>query len=171
MIHQFSMTEPAFVPKTDFRVGVLHTATHSYVKTLYVLEECKFSSDGSYRSGLVCWKADSFLSFFSLFRTTPVAYGISQARDQIGATAIGLHHSHSNARSEVCLQPYTTAHSNAGSLTHWSRPGIEPASSVDASWIRYCWAMMETPKSWPLMVILSGICIFLGLSMPQEASF
>ena len=24
---------------------------------------------------------------------------------------------------------YTTAHSNAGSLTHWMRPGIEPASS------------------------------------------
>ena len=24
---------------------------------------------------------------------------------------------------------YTTAHGNAGSLTHWARPGIEPASS------------------------------------------
>ena len=27
------------------------------------------------------------------------------------------------------LQAYTTAHCNAGSLTHWARPGIEPASS------------------------------------------
>ena len=23
---------------------------------------------------------------------------------------------------------YTTAHSNTGSLTHWTRPGIEPAT-------------------------------------------
>ena len=50
------------------------------------------------------------------------------ARDQIGATAAGLHHSHSNTRSEPCLT-YTTAHSNSGSLTHWVRPGIQPTSS------------------------------------------
>ena len=42
---------------------------------------------------------------FLLFRATPMAYGGSQARGQIGATAAGLHHSHSNARSELCLQP------------------------------------------------------------------
>ena len=40
---------------------------------------------------------------------------------------------------------YTTAHSNAGSLTHWVRPGIEPASS----WILFIfitkWATMGTP--------------------------
>ena len=39
-----------------------------------------------------------------------------------------LHHGHSNgiwAESST----YTTAHGNARSLTHWVRPGIEPASS------------------------------------------
>ena len=43
-------------------------------------------------------------SFFScllslLFRAAPVAYQGSQARGGIGATAAGLHHSHSNIRA------------------------------------------------------------------------
>ena len=38
-----------------------------------------------------------------LFRTTPAAYRSSQARGQMGAAAAGLHHSHSNARSEPHL--------------------------------------------------------------------
>ena len=42
-----------------------------------------------------------------------MAYGGSWARDLIGAAAAGLHDSHSNT----------------GSLTHWARPGIEPATS------------------------------------------
>ena len=53
-----------------------------------------------------------FLSF-CLFRAAPSANGGSQAREPVGATAARLHHSHSNT----------------GSLTHWSRPGIEPATS------------------------------------------
>ena len=43
--------------------------------------------------------------FFGLFRTTPVAYGGSQARVQIGAVAAGLCHSHSNTGSKPRLQP------------------------------------------------------------------
>ena len=42
---------------------------------------------------------------FCLFRAAPAAYGGSQARNQIGATAAGLHHSHSNVGSEPRLQP------------------------------------------------------------------
>ena len=42
---------------------------------------------------------------FLLLRTTPTAYGSSQARDGIGATAAGLHHSHGNAGSEPHLRP------------------------------------------------------------------
>ena len=34
-----------------------------------------------------------------------MAYGGSQARGQIGAIAEGLHHSHSNTRSEPHLEP------------------------------------------------------------------
>ena len=32
-------------------------------------------------------------------------------------------------KSELQLSAYTIAHSKARSLTHWVRPGIEPASS------------------------------------------
>ena len=47
------------------------------------------------------------LGFFSFFGGGPktVVYGDSQARGPIGATAAGLHHSHSNAGSELCLRP------------------------------------------------------------------
>ena len=43
--------------------------------------------------------------FFGLFRAAPTTYGGSQARDRMGAVAAGLHHSHSNAGSELRLQP------------------------------------------------------------------
>ena len=53
------------------------------------------------------------LFFFGLFRATLAAYGSSQSRGQIGAVAVGLCHSHSNPRSEQCLQTIqqlTTTH-------------------------------------------------------------
>ena len=43
--------------------------------------------------------------YFLLFMAAPMAYGGSQARCQTGAAAAGLHHSHSNAGSELCLRP------------------------------------------------------------------
>ena len=58
-----------------------------------------------------CQQLDFIL--FLLFRTTPTAYGGSQARGRIGAVAAGLCQSHSNV-----FVTYTTAHGNAGSLTH-----------------------------------------------------
>ena len=46
-----------------------------------------------------------FFFFFCLFRAAPAAYGGSQARGLMRATAAGLHHSHSHSRSELHLQP------------------------------------------------------------------
>ena len=43
--------------------------------------------------------------FFIFSRASPVAYGGSQARGPIGAVAVSLHQSHSNAGYEPCLQP------------------------------------------------------------------
>ena len=43
--------------------------------------------------------------FFFFFRATPAAYGVSQARGQIGAVAADLHHSHNNVGAEACVQP------------------------------------------------------------------
>ena len=42
---------------------------------------------------------------YLLFRAAPAAYGGSQARGRVGAIAAGLHHSHSNAGSELHLWP------------------------------------------------------------------
>ena len=46
-----------------------------------------------------------FIFFFGLFRATPMAYGGSQARGQIGPVATSLRRSNSNAGSEPRLQP------------------------------------------------------------------
>ena len=54
-----------------------------------------------------------FYFTFLFLRAAPTAYEGFQARGLIRATAAGLHHSYSNA----------------GSLTHWVRPGIEPTTS------------------------------------------
>ena len=53
-----------------------------------------------YRCGMV-----ASLFFFLLFRAAPVAYGGSQARGPIGATAAGLCQSHSHMGPEPHLRP------------------------------------------------------------------
>ena len=44
-----------------------------------------------------------FIYYFLLFRATPMAYGGSQARGEIGTVAAGLYQSHSNVGSELRL--------------------------------------------------------------------
>ena len=63
--------------------------------------------------------------FFSLFRATPMLNESSQARGQIRATS--------------------ASYSNAGSLTHWVRPGIEPVSSWILVGFLYHWTMTGIP--------------------------
>ena len=50
-------------------------------------------------------RSDAFYLIYSFFRATAMAYGRSQARGQIRAIAAGVGHSHSNARSQVHVQP------------------------------------------------------------------
>ena len=65
-----------------------------------------------------------------------------------GAIAAGLRHSHSNTGSEPRLQhTYTVAHSNTGSLTHWMRQGIKPASLRILVRHVNCWARKGTPRT------------------------
>ena len=61
-----------------------------------------------------------FFFFLSLCHFLCCSHGIwrSLARGLIRAVAAGLRQSHSNEGSEPSLRPYTTAHGNAGSLTH-----------------------------------------------------
>ena len=75
-----------------------------------------------------------FFSFFLSFKSASVAYRRFQAKGQIRAAAAGLHHSHSNARSELWLQPRLQC-GNAGTLIHWVGAGIEPASSRTPCWV------------------------------------
>ena len=82
------------------------------------------------------WGRSIFFVCVCLFRAIPAAYGSSWARGRIGGVAVGLHHSHSNARSEPHLQPQQC----------WI---LNLLSKVPSSWIlvRFVshWAMMGTP--------------------------
>jgi len=82
-----------------------------------------------------------FFSFL-LFRAVPAAYGSSQARGPIRASAAGLHHSHSNMGSELHLH-----HSS------WQRQILNPlreardltCNLMVPSWIHFCFAQTGTP--------------------------
>ena len=85
------------------------------------------------------WSPAFFSFFFLLFRTAPVTHGASQTRGLITTTAASLCCSHSNARS----------------LTHWAKPGIEPETSwflvgfvSTAPWLELPWS--STLRMWPL---------------------
>ena len=90
----------------------------------------------------------AFLSFFFhffLFRAAPAANGSSWAKGWIGAAAASLHHSHSNARSELHLWPTLQLAATPDPLKHWARPGIESASPWILDGFLTCWATMGTP--------------------------
>ena len=84
-----------------------------------------------------------FPSFFFFFFLFPFLLWphlwhmqITQTWGQTGTAAAGPCHSHHNAESKPHLAwIYTTACSNAGSLAHWVRPGIEPKSSWAFCWV------------------------------------
>ena len=93
-------------------------------------------------------KVSVFFFLFVFSRAAPAAYGGSHTRGPIGAVAASLQQSHSNTGSKLHLWSiYTTAHGNAGSLTHWARPGIK---KLTTSWFLVGfanhWAMTGTPQ-------------------------
>ena len=79
--------------------------------------------------------------------TDPTAYGNSQARDQIRAEVASLHHSHSNARSEMRLRSMPQLMATPGTLTNQARPGIEPTSPWVLVRFLTSWATTGTPLS------------------------
>ena len=83
------------------------------------------------RFGNICI-TDAFVLFFCcclVFRAAPVAYGSSPARGRIRATGATLRHSHTKAGSKPHLRPTPWLMATHDPLTHWVRPGIEPAPS------------------------------------------
>ena len=97
---------------------------------------------------------------FLLFRAKHVPYECSQARGWLGAVAVTLHHSHSKARSELCLQPTPQL---------MAMPDLNPLREtrdwtlilMDTSWICYCWATMEIP-------LLPIKCSFIKCCLPKK---
>ena len=65
--------------------------------------------------------------FVCLFRATPVAFRGSQARGLIRATAAGLWQPQ-QVGIQASSTTYATADGNAGSLTRWATPGMQPAT-------------------------------------------
>ena len=55
---------------------------------------------------------------YLLFRAAPTAYGGSQARDRIGAVLVAYITATDEIQIRASSATYTTAHSNAISLTH-----------------------------------------------------
>ena len=102
----------------------------------------------------------------NFFRVAPEAYGSSQARGRIGAAADGLRHSQCWIRAKSAT--YTTAHGNAGSLTHWARPGIKLASWWILVRFLTCWATMGTPPdcSFKLRIFLPPLRLLLYINGP-----
>ena len=71
---------------------------------------------------------------FFLFRGTPVTYGSSQTRDQIGATAASLHQSHSNDRSR--LHPWPMPQPLATPILNpLSKATGQTHNLMDTSWV------------------------------------
>ena len=116
------------------RVFAVHLFNKSVVPYLYLNTSVPLHSTLNYwivyfntYPSVICVLMGVFIFYFYFwsfcpFRAAPVAYEGSQARGPIGATAAGLCHSHSNARSELCLRltPQLKA-----------RPDPKPADSVD----------------------------------------
>ena len=88
-----------------------------------------------------------FFFFFCLFRPAPVTYGSSQARGWIRAAAADVHHSHSNARSELHLWA-TLQLAAIGILNPLSKAGVEPASSWILVRFLTRWATVGIPMSY-----------------------
>ena len=72
------------------------------------------------------WHTLSFFFFF-LFTATLAAYWSSRARGQMSFT--------SRPQPQPQQLTYAAVWSNARSLTHWARPGIEQASSWTLCWV------------------------------------
>ena len=112
-----------------------------------------------------------FNFFFLLFRATPapVVYVNSQARDWIGATATGLHHSHSNVSdpSFVCNLHHSSQKCQI--LHPLSETRDRSHILMDTSWIHFHWAMMGTPSFFFFFFFFNGCTCGIG-KFPGQVS-
>ena len=73
-----------------------------------------------------------------IFRAAPAAHGSSQARGSNKSYSCQPTPQPQQCEIQAETATYTTAHSNARSLTHSARPGIKPTTSVPNRICFYC---------------------------------
>ena len=94
-----------------------------------------------------------FFFFFGLHRGARVAYGNSQARGSNLSCSCRPTPQPQQCQIQAASATCTTAHRNAGSLTHWARPEIEPASSWMLVGFLNPWAMTGTTD----LILFNGL--------------
>ena len=107
----FQSCSPTFDKKTGMG-GLLHLSWQQEIgnslnshQQQNVTSTEGHSCHGRLYSNLKVTRLFFFIFIYLLFRVSLAACGGSQARGRIGAIAARLHHSHSNAGSELCLRP------------------------------------------------------------------
>ena len=94
--------------------------------------------------------------FLVFFRAAPKAYGSSQARGQVRATAAGLCHSHT--RSELHLWPTLQLTAKLDPLFNTlSRARDQTCILMDTSRVHFCWAAVGIPVDLLMMAILTSV--------------
>ena len=84
-----------------------------------------------------------FLFLFCFLEPHLVAYGSPHARGWIRAADASLLHSHMQCQIRATSVVYVIAHGNSESITHWARPGVEPAYS----WILVSFLTSESQRN------------------------
>ena len=79
----------------------------------------------------------------------------SQSRGQIEVATAGLYHSHSNAKSKLCVQPMP----QFAPVPHWARPGMK----LSSSWILIRFLTHWATTGTPWHTFLNGHIVFLSL--------
>ena len=85
-----------------------------------------------------------------------MAYGGSQARGPIWSCSCQPTPQPQQRQIRATSATYTTAQGNARSLTHWARPGIEPAPSWFLVRFINHWTRTGTPGNWLFLFPLYG---------------
>ena len=62
----------------------------------------------------------------------------------------------------AALWPVSAAHSSAGYLIHWARPGIEPTTSQILVLFLTCWATMGMPLIFNLLVVFRHLLFLIA---------
>ena len=85
-----------------------------------------------------------YVLIFLLFRATGVAYGSSQARGRMAATAAGLYHNQATP-DPSCVWDLHNSSGQGQILNPLREARDQTRILIDTSWVRFHWAAMGTP--------------------------